>query len=121
MAYRDDSMNGYSTEEVVLVETAKRTHRATTDSAQRAASVRARPLGARQSPGKTLRGSHSRSTTCFTLDTRCSSSSSLLLHLLILASARGSTPNNCVNRAKLRPLQNGSPLSAADGACVDGI
>eukprot|EP00884_Botryococcus_braunii_P004916 jgi/Botrbrau1/14425/Bobra.0014s0072.1 len=39
MAFRDEAMNGYSAEEGVLVETAKRTHRATTESAQRALSV----------------------------------------------------------------------------------
>ncbi len=40
MAFRDDATNGYSAEEAVLVDTAKRTHRATTESAQRALSVR---------------------------------------------------------------------------------
>lgn len=40
MAFRDEAMNGYTAEEAGLVETAKRTHRATTESAQRALSVR---------------------------------------------------------------------------------
>lgn len=111
MAYREDFSNGYSTEEVVLVETAKRTHRATTESAQRAASVRARLLGAGQN--------HVDSSPSAVLDPtrflrRSCSSYAPLVFVLLLPLARG---DNRVSRVKHYALQ--TDLCVA-GVCVRG-